>query len=106
MGYIFNICNISKMSKLSSMKCRMTALSEATKFKQLKIRRALNKVKTMFSTNPDLMYMAPELLLELIRFRLVKLSPRVDKIIQMLNELESSQNELNIVIREFVKFEV
>ena len=92
--------------KLSSLKCRMTALSVAIQIKEEKIHRALNKVKTLFAANPDVAYMAPDVLLELIRSRLMKVTPMVDQIIKMLKELEDSQKELNNVIIEFDKFVV
>ena len=92
--------------KLSSIKCRMKALSTETRYKEKQIHRALNKVKNMLSTTPDLNYVAPEVLMELIRFRLIKLYPKLEKIIQMQNQLETCQNELNIVILEFDEIDV
>ena len=94
----------SVMDQLTSFQCRMTSLSTAIQMKQKKIHRALNKVKNMLSTNPDIIYMAPEVLLELIRHRLVKLTPKMDKMIQMFIELENMQKELHSVIMEYDKF--
>ena len=88
---------------LTSLKCRMALLSHEIQLKQEEIHRELNKMKTtMFSANPGVRYMAPELLLELIRSRLVNVTPMVDQIIKMQEELEDRQKELNNVIVDFI----
>ena len=82
----------------------MRAFSGAIGKKSKKIRQNLNKVKAMFATNGSTDYMAPELLMELIRTRIVKAYPKFDKILKQIDDLEITHNELNNVIMEFETF--
>ena len=94
----------SGSESLSYFKLKMNAFSAVIQLKQEEIRQALNEVQDLFSTNKDIAYVAPEMLLEMIRNRLIKVTPMMDKIIRMLEELENSQKELNNVIIEFNKY--
>ena len=96
--------SIEQVEKLTSIKCRIRAFSGAIRKKSKKIRQNLIKVKAMFATNSSTDYMAPELLTELIRTRIVPAYRQLDKIVKQVDDLEITHNELNNVIIEFEKF--
>ena len=97
--------SIEQVEKLTSIKCRIRVFSGAIRKKSKKIRQNLIKVKAMFATHSSSTdYMAPELLTELIRTRIVPAYRQLDKIVKQVDDLETTHNELNNVIVEFEKF--
>ena len=95
---------IDQVEKLTSIKCRIRVFSDAIRKKSKRIRQNLIKVKAMFaigSSSTD--YMAPELLTELIRTRIVPAYRQLDKIVKQIDDLDTTHNELNNVVVQFEK---
>ena len=91
----------NEVEKLTSIKCRMGALSDAIRKKSDKIYQDLVKVRGMFQSNERTARMAPEELTELIRTKIVKAYDKLAVIQKEIGDLKNTHNELHNVIVEF-----